>query len=84
MIYAFGVSIKNTPNEKSEIGALEMMEKQPKGFEIGLLCKSDNKSLPESRSTGFRRLLFVERQIHKDEEFRKKYCDCEGSRPWGP
>lgn len=76
---AFGVSVNQTRMNKAETRAVDIMEKTAKrvgdNFEIGLLWKTDDISLPASKSTAFRRLQCIERQMEKDNDFGRKYRD---------
>lgn len=77
---SFGVAVTNTRINLEERRAIELLEKTTRKisgenrYETGLLWKSDNISLPESRNTAVKRLLCVERKMDKDEDYHEKYC----------
>ncbi|XP_044760254.1 uncharacterized protein LOC123317711 [Coccinella septempunctata] len=77
---AFGVSASaQTKRDKENDRAVDVMKRTinriGQRFEIGLLWKEDDMKLPESKSVAYRRLLCVEKQMLKDDIFKKKYCD---------
>lgn len=42
-------------------------------WEVGLLWKSDDKKLPKSRITAYRRLLLLEKRLDRDKYYAEKY-----------
>ncbi|XP_044759170.1 uncharacterized protein LOC123316923 [Coccinella septempunctata] len=75
---AFGVRVAIKSNKKGS-RALEIMQKTAKRigdrFEIGLLWRENDIHLPESKNVAVRRLMCVEKQMHKDENFKRRYCE---------
>ncbi|XP_044755156.1 uncharacterized protein LOC123314105 [Coccinella septempunctata] len=75
---AFGVQVAIKSNKKDS-RALDIMQKTAKRigdrFEIGLLWRENDIHLPESKNVAVRRLMCVEKQMHKDENFKRRYCE---------
>jgi hypothetical protein len=76
---AFGVNLNCWKANKDEARAQEIMKKTARRvgdrFEIGLLWRSDDITLPESKMTAMRRLQCVERRMVQDRNFRQQYCE---------
>ncbi|XP_044761992.1 uncharacterized protein LOC123319195 [Coccinella septempunctata] len=75
---AFGVQVAIKSN-KEDSRAIDIMQKTAKRigdrFEIGLLWRENDIHLPESKNVAARRLMCVEKQMHKDENFKRRYCE---------
>ncbi|XP_043482111.1 uncharacterized protein LOC122511116 [Leptopilina heterotoma] len=77
---SFGVSpVKKSLSSVEEQRAKEIIDKTLRRvndrWEVGLLWKTDQEVLPESRENALRRLLSIERKMARDPIFKEKYSE---------
>ncbi len=73
----FGVLPTALPRSKNDKRAQEILESTSRrigeAWEVGLLWKSDDIELPQSRAVAEKRLRLMERKMDREPEFKKNY-----------
>lgn len=64
-----------SPEDRHAQNILDMtMKRVGNRYETGLLWKSDNTVMPESKTNAFKRLCCTERKMDRNKEYAEKYC----------
>ncbi|XP_053661706.1 uncharacterized protein LOC128710874 [Anopheles marshallii] len=72
-IFFFNLAGKFIPEERAKQIMKRTLRKREKGYEIGLLWKTEDINLPESYGQASRRLQSLERKLAQDEILKKWY-----------